>query len=475
MHRLLCFLVLLLAGSAAAAESAESWMSVVVDGRKVGSVHAMREVAGNEVTNTQTLRLVFERDGTRMEMLSTETNVETTQGEPLAFHVDNHLSGSASTIDGKRQEDGRFRIRRTIGGHSTDTIETWPAGALLAEGQQRALMQSGLRPGSSVSFNAYGTLSAQALHVTRTVQTREHVTLPGGEEDLLRIESVTRLPVGETRSTSWVNDAGETRKLRMQVAGITLDMLACSQACAEAPEQAADIFTRSMVVLPRALKPGERVGRLRYHVVSLDDEPLYFRNTDEQRVTNDRRGGWRIEVGAANARRLPPPAAEDTAANAWLEAGNAEIIAAARKAVAGARDDAGRMRRLTDFVRTHIETKNLSVGYATALETLRSREGDCTEHAVLLAALARAVGIPARIATGLAYAPAYAGTQHVLVPHAWVIAWVDGHWHSHDAALGRFDAGHIAIDVGDGDPWKFFSGIDTLGRLRIDAVRALDH
>ena len=40
---------------------------------------------------------------------------------------------------------------------------------------------------------------------------------------------------------------------------------------------------------------------------------------------------------------------------------------------------------------------------ATAAEVARSREGDCTEHAVLLAALARARGIPARVAMGLVY------------------------------------------------------------------------
>jgi hypothetical protein len=92
---------------------------------------------------------------------------------------------------------------------------------------------------------------------------------------------------------------------------------------------------------------------------------------------------------------------------------------------------------------------------------------------VLLAALGRALDIPTRVVDGLAYTDHYAGKEHVFVPHAWTQAWVDGHWQSFDAALPGFDAGHIALSVGDGDPWRFFAGMDTLGHLRIERVEAL--
>jgi hypothetical protein len=128
------------------------------------------------------------------------------------------------------------------------------------------------------------------------------------------------------------------------------------------------------------------------------------------------------------------------------------------------------MLALQEFVRRYIRTKDLNVGYASALEVAKNPEGDCTEHAVLLAALGRALDIPTRVVDGLAYVDRYAGKDRVFVPHAWAQAWVDGHWRSFDAALPGFDAGHIALSAGDGDPWRFFSGMDTLGRMRIDAV-----
>ena len=73
---------------------------------------------------------------------------------------------------------------------------------------------------------------------------------------------------------------------------------------------------------------------------------------------------------------------------------------------------------------------------------------------------------------GVAYVDAYAGKEHVFVPHAWTQAFVDGHWQSFDAALAGFDAGHVVLSYGDGDPWRFFSAFNTLGRIRVDAVEA---
>jgi hypothetical protein len=55
----------------------------------------------------------------------------------------------------------------------------------------------------------------------------------------------------------------------------------------------------------------------------------------------------------------------------------------------------------------------------------------------------------------------------VFVPHAWAQAFVDGRWRSFDAALAGFDAGHIALAIGDGDPWRFYAGLDLLGRIEL--------
>ncbi|UPG93073.1 transglutaminase-like domain-containing protein [Luteibacter aegosomatissinici] len=103
---------------------------------------------------------------------------------------------------------------------------------------------------------------------------------------------------------------------------------------------------------------------------------------------------------------------------------------------------------------------------------MRSRRGDCTEHAVLLAALARSLGIPTRVVTGLVYNDRFGGVDHVFVPHAWVQAWLDGYWVSFDSAQGVYDTTHIALAAGDGDPWRFFASTATLGAIAIRAAES---
>lgn len=64
-----------------------------------------------------------------------------------------------------------------------------------------------------------------------------------------------------------------------------------------------------------------------------------------------------------------------------------------------------------------------------------------------------------------------AGTLHRLA--AWTQAWIDGRWESFDAALRRFDSSHIALSVGDGDPWRFYASVRVFGNVVISKATPL--
>jgi transglutaminase-like putative cysteine protease len=86
---------------------------------------------------------------------------------------------------------------------------------------------------------------------------------------------------------------------------------------------------------------------------------------------------------------------------------------------------------LAAFTRDAITHKTLGRGWDIASQVAASRAGDCTEHAVLLTALARSFGRPARVATGLVIVaePARLGA----FGHAWSEVWSDGRWLPVDA------------------------------------------
>jgi len=135
-----------------------------------------------------------------------------------------------------------------------------------------------------------------------------------------------------------------------------------------------------------------------------------------------------------------------------------------------------RAARLTALVRNRIADKNLDTGFATASEVARTLSGDCTEHAVLLAALLRADGIPSRVASGLVYLEQYSGERDVFGYHMWTQAWIGGRWIDLDAALpgevDGFDATHIALAVsaldGPEAAADFVPLAGLIGRLQIE-------
>jgi hypothetical protein len=77
---------------------------------------------------------------------------------------------------------------------------------------------------------------------------------------------------------------------------------------------------------------------------------------------------------------------------------------------------------LEGLVDRTIRAKSLQHGFAGVSEVLDSRAGDCTEHALLLAALLRKRGVPARIAYGFLL------TEGGFIGHAWTEARAPSGW-----------------------------------------------
>ena len=59
--------------------------------------------------------------------------------------------------------------------------------------------------------------------------------------------------------------------------------------------------------------------------------------------------------------------------------------------------------KLCRFVSFYAFEEKLLVGFASASEVARKREGDCTEHGILLAGLGSSDGDPPRVVSGLVY------------------------------------------------------------------------
>lgn len=118
-----------------------------------------------------------------------------------------------------------------------------------------------------------------------------------------------------------------------------------------------------------------------------------------------------------------------------------------------------------DWVYTKVE-KEPVVSIPSALEVLANLRGDCNEHTVLYTALARAAGLPTRIAIGLVWSDTLNGYYY----HAWPEVRINDTWFWLDPTLGQpmADATHIKILNGGIERWTQL--LPYIGQLEIEVV-----
>jgi hypothetical protein len=119
-------------------------------------------------------------------------------------------------------------------------------------------------------------------------------------------------------------------------------------------------------------------------------------------------------------------------------------------------------RLIHNWVYRNIE-KVPVISVPSAVDVLESRKGDCNEHTVLYTALARAAGIPTRIALGLAYID---GSFYY---HAWPEIFIN-RWIAIDPTFGQFpaDAAHIRLVIGDFQ--EQIRLLQVIGKIKLEGL-----
>jgi transglutaminase-like putative cysteine protease len=155
------------------------------------------------------------------------------------------------------------------------------------------------------------------------------------------------------------------------------------------------------------------------------------------------------------------PAAPDVAsalgAAPFLEADDPVVAARAHAIVGNAKDARTAARLLVTWVAGAIE-KAPTVTVPSAREVLTSRRGDCNEHATLLTALARAVGIPAHLVAGVVYA------NDAFYYHAWTELWL-GAWVSADSVFDQMPVDATHVKLVEGGPEQQLALAGLIGKL----------
>jgi len=461
------------------------YYAVFVEGKKVGHSIQSRVVTGRKVTTTERVSITVSRANVPVTVNMSETSIETTKGEPLGFESVQDLGLMAIKVVGKVTGGTKVDVTfSSMGGGRKQELE-WPGGAVMAEGLRLLAMKKGLVEGTQYTARIFSPSLLQALPAVVRIGPKEQVDLLGRVVQLTKVTTEFEMPgAGRMVTVSYVDDELQPQKMIMPLAGMTVEMVACARQVAFSDNDVLELIDRMFVPSPKPLQNLASADSITYYIRPVAGaNSLNIPSTDNQTVRHGRQGTIIVTV-----RPVAPPAGakipyrgkdekilEALKPSRFLQSDRKEIISLARRAVGRTTDAAEAAEKIESFVAGYIVNKGLSVGYASAAEVAASRQGDCSEFAVLTAAMCRAVGIPARVVVGVAYVKEFAGRRDLFGGHAWVEVYIGGKWVGLDAAFrnsgrGGYDAGHIALAVGNGDPEDFFGLINNLGRFRIERV-----
>jgi transglutaminase-like putative cysteine protease len=180
----------------------------------------------------------------------------------------------------------------------------------------------------------------------------------------------------------------------------------------------------------------------------------------------------RVPAPAPRADLARGVAVSDVAPNMILQSDDPAVLAVARSLRDPRLGPYAQARRLQDWVAAHLRFEP-GLAIVPAAEAMRDRGGSCVAYAVLLASLARALDIPARVVLGYVYVAGVFGG------HAWVEIRSGARWIPLDAAVpraGPADAARLAIVRHRGEQGGA-SGAAELARvfgnesIRIEAFR----
>lgn len=146
----------------------------------------------------------------------------------------------------------------------------------------------------------------------------------------------------------------------------------------------------------------------------------------------------------------------------FVQSAHPRLRAQAEQILGSERDAVKAARLLLDWTYTTL-AKEPSIGMPTALEALDSKRGDCNEHAVLFTALARAVGLPARVAAGVVY------LEGAFYYHAWADVWL-GQWVAVDPVLQQFPADATHVKFIEGGPEEHLALLKVIGQIGMEVI-----
>ncbi|MFO0881678.1 MAG: transglutaminase-like domain-containing protein [Gemmataceae bacterium] len=488
----------------------ESWQAAYFEGLKVGHMHTRAEQLGQgetaRIRTTRTMDLVIKRYGGVVPIQIGQTSEETLEGKVLALGLTQMMGMPPKmTFQGTVADDQLVLKSLVDDREQTSRKVPFPAAAMGLYAQETIFQRKKAKPGDKVELVSFEILLSGPLTVRGVVRPREKVdqlvvtraadgkvTIAREPVSLLRVDAtsdpvtVNGVEVKLPAKVVWLDAKLLPVREQFEMPGLgTITFYTTSKEAAlkegVAPERLPDLGLNVNIPLKQTIDEPYATREATYKVTMKEKLAQVFTTDDRQQIQEPMDKTFELVVKAQRA-----PGTDDMAAspgpeylesNVYVDSDDARIKALAKAITRKAGDDP--WKRALVLERWVHENMKLSttVGFPNASQIARDLEGDCRQHAMLLAALTRAVGIPSRSAIGLIYIRE-AGKSPNFGFHMWTEVWIKGKWIALDAVLGQGGVGATHLKMAH-HSWAKTQTLapllpisQTLGKLQIEILSA---
>jgi hypothetical protein len=322
---------------------------------------------------------------------------------------------------------------------------------------------TGLRVGEEIHVPIFDPLDGNKWDAVIQVLERAEIEVADAKVPAWRVRAIFRA----VDLTMWIDDEGRLLKGRMPL-NITVARSDKNEISREMKtrQDLPDLVSMSSVPLEGSIPESQELNLVRLQLEGTRELPIP--NDPARQTVEKSEITVRKENEPRSTYKLPcddPRMAQYLVPSRFIRSDHPDIIKASREIVGDEQDPVKAAALINKWVHDHLK-KVPTATVPDALTVFKTKQGACNEHAVLAAALARAQGIPARIAVGLIH------LDGGFFYHAWVSYWAGDKWFTGDPLANRLPVGPSYVTLLYGDVDKHINVLSFLGKLKLKVLEA---
>jgi hypothetical protein len=438
----------------------DSWMNIIQKGRKIGFSHSVLSKKDDGYNLHETVYMKINTMG-----MIQDINLDTLADLNSNFT----LRTFDFSISSGRFE---FKAKGTVSGDIL-SIYTEDSGTprkvdipvknkpYMVAGVVDAALAAGLKEGELVTFDIFDPATMSQEPVLLKVGAREEISIGGVRQTAVKM----LLSFKGTKQDLWIGEKGEILK-EQGMLGISLEKTTREEALSGLTLQASEDLTRIASVPSNVIL--ENPGKLSFLKVKIEGIELESLKLNDERQTLE---NMVLEIKKESLSDLPEQGGVDKRdlrlisylkPSTFIQSDNGKILSVVVNTVNPSDTPLVKTRKLMNWINANIKKRPV-ISLPDAISTLENRVGDCNEHAMLMAALARAAGIPAKVEAGLVY------LNGRFYYHAWNLLYL-GKWIAVDSLFNQMpaDVTHIRFSTGGQKEQLDLMGI--IGNVKINVL-----